>query len=169
MPPEHLHDLNRIKVSQDFLLSEYACPGPGGSGSCCGYSVKLHPKLKECTQRLRDRTGCRIIIESGHRCIQYNKALGGKHHSDNPLDEQNSFHCQGMADDLKSPDMHKRDLAVAALDIFPRVGLYYGRSGELILHCDVANPAETGLPAKFGDAWTGWRPESAQEAVGRRA
>jgi len=149
-----MRTINHFRVTQDFLLSEYECPGPGGTGLCCGYAVKIEPKLKECTQHLRDRVGVRVVIVSGYRCPAYNNLLGGKHETMNPLDRRNSFHCQGMAVDLKSPDMHKRDLARVALDIFPRVGLYYGRSGELVLHCDIADPEATGLPAKFGDAWT---------------
>jgi hypothetical protein len=53
--------------------------------------------------------------------------------------------------------MPKRDLAVICLTIFPRVGLYWRKRADgmkyLVLHCDVADPITTGLPAKFGDAW----------------
>jgi len=132
--------VNDLKVSTDFALYEYECP-------CC-HAVTLHPKLAACCQRLRDRIGQPITVLSAYRCTAHNVEVGGL---------PDSFHREGMAVDLDCGPMPKRDLAVICLTIFPRVGLYWRKRADgmkyLVLHCDVADPITTGLPAKFGDAW----------------
>jgi uncharacterized protein YcbK (DUF882 family) len=133
--------LNDIKISADFSLREYECP-------CC-HAVKVHPKLAACCQRLRDAVGQVVTLKSAYRCQAHNAAVGGK---------DASFHMDGMAADPTCAGLSKRDLAEKCLTIFPRVGLYWRtdrRNGGryLVLHCDVADPGETGLPAKFGDGW----------------
>ena len=132
--------LNEIKISPDFWLYEYECP-------CCGL-VKLDPKLVACGQRLRDLLGMPVNITSGFRCTLHNSQLGGV---------DNSFHVQGKAADLHSPGTELSALALKCLQIFPRVGFYWrtvpGRAAGRVLHCDVADPTTTGLPAKWGDAW----------------
>lgn len=132
--------LNDIKISADFSLYEYECP-------CC-HAVKLHPKVAACSQRLRDAVGQAVTFKSAYRCEARNAEVGGK---------DGSFHTDGMAVDPVCAGLSKRDLAEKCLAIFPRVGLYWRTDKEgrryLVLHCDVADPGETGLPAKFGDGW----------------
>ena len=159
-----LNRLNALKLSDNFSLHEFECKG----GDCCGYSVKVYPRIIDYLEQLRAalsaHTGVDTVlhIESGYRCIKHNRAVGGLHHSDDPRDGLNSLHCRGRAVDLSSPGISKILVARLALDIWPRVGLYWKvqRSRRhpyshtvLVLHCDLGDPARPELPVKFGNAW----------------
>ena len=57
----------------DFRSAEIACP-------CCRITI-VDPVALDALQRLRDAMGSPLIINSGHRCIRHNRAVGGAPHS----------------------------------------------------------------------------------------
>jgi len=165
---DYLGDLNRVKISDNFYLSEFECHG----GSCCGYSVKVHPDVLVYAEAMRSALSehrgvdTPLVFVSAYRCPIHNQREGGKHHSLDPRDPRNSFHCQGKAGDPDSPGVSKVILARIAHTIWPRVGFYWAqrpRGSVLVLHCDIADPARLNIPARWGDAW----PQGFLEANGR--
>jgi len=77
---------NNIKVSKNFILSEFESPDT--------HEVILVPLLLECLQKLRDRVGRPIIITSGYRTPKHNKKIKGA---------KKSYHLKGMAADIIVP------------------------------------------------------------------
>jgi uncharacterized protein YcbK (DUF882 family) len=59
-------------LSNDFSIAEFAC-------KCgkCGLPKSVHPVLVAGLQRMRDQTNLAITINSGARCIEHNRAVGG--------------------------------------------------------------------------------------------
>jgi hypothetical protein len=58
-------------LSQNFNASEFACK--------CGCGLKYpSPALVSLLQKIRDRTGQSVTIESGWRCTKHNQAVGSK-------------------------------------------------------------------------------------------
>lgn len=67
---EYQQQLNRVMVSPHFSLAEFACKH-------CG-TVKLHPRLVELLEALRETIGGKpIVITSGYRCPERNRQVGG--------------------------------------------------------------------------------------------
>ena len=60
---------NNIKVSKNFILSEFESPDT--------HEVILVPLLLERLQKLRDRIERPIIITSGYRTPEHNKKIKG--------------------------------------------------------------------------------------------
>ena len=85
-----------------------------------GDSADIDELIKK-FQKLRDKIGLRIKVNSGCRCVLHNIQVGGS---------ESSSHLRGMAADISCTDM--RLLLAKALVIFPRVGI----SGSYI-HVDV--------------------------------
>ena len=61
--------MNNIKISENFNLKEFECRH-------CG-QVKLHSELLKRLQRIRTLTGRPLRINSGYRCEDHNRAVGG--------------------------------------------------------------------------------------------
>lgn len=100
--------INEIRISPNFLLSEFACHE--------GQEVKLDPDLVRKLQALRDKLGRPIIINSGYRTPEYNKKVGGS---------PNSQHMLGKAADIRVPGMTPEQVAKAAEAVgFNGIGLY---------------------------------------------
>jgi hypothetical protein len=76
-------DINSVRISPHFLLSEFHC-------RCCG-AVMIFPELLERLEYLRGLWGRPLVITSGYRCKSHNGAVGGV---------QNSLHCRGLAADV---------------------------------------------------------------------
>jgi len=83
-----LNQINDIIISPHFNLSEFACP-------CCN-RVMLHPKLLVKLIELRKILERPVYITSGYRCPRYNQKVGGV---------TNSYHCIGLAADIKVKDI----------------------------------------------------------------
>ena len=75
--------MNQIKVSENFMLSEFQCRH-------CG-TVILYSELLAKLQKLRTYLGKPVVINSGYRCEEHNRAVGGA---------ANSYHMRGMAADI---------------------------------------------------------------------
>ena len=74
---------NGRDLSRNFTYAEFACPK-------CG-KAKVDPALINALQELRDRVGQPVIVSSGYRCPDYNRAVGGA---------SDSLHLEGKAADI---------------------------------------------------------------------
>lgn len=77
---------NRIKISENFYLSEFQSPDTG--------EVMLHPELVLKLQLLRHQLSAPIIISSGYRTPEHNLAVAGA---------RGSRHMRGLASDIYTP------------------------------------------------------------------
>jgi len=113
-----LNCTNNIKIAKHFNLSEFACP-------CCNL-VMLHPKLLAKLVELRNILERPVYITSGYRCSGYNHQIGGI---------TNSYHCIGLAADIKVKDINLITLLEICENIdFNGIGLYEKKN---FLHLDV--------------------------------
>jgi hypothetical protein len=122
----------------DFSVAEISCP-------CCGETV-IDPSALDCLQRLRNAMGTRIRINSGHRCVQHNKQVGGA---------PKSRHLGGGAFDIAVAGHDRRTLyANAKAAGFAGFGFMLNA-----LHCDTrATPAAWNYGPESEAAWTGVIP-----------
>jgi len=113
-----LNSINNLKVARHFKLSEFACP-------CCNL-VMLHPKLLAKLVELRNILESPVYITSGYRCMRYNREIGGV---------TNSYHCIGLAADIKVGDINLIELLEICENIdFSGIGFYEKKN---FLHLDV--------------------------------
>ncbi len=113
-----LNQINDIIISPYFNLSEFTCP-------CCK-RVMLHPKLLVKLIELRKILERPVYINSGYRCPRYNHQIGGV---------VNSYHCIGLAADIKVKDINLIELLGYAEDVdFNGIGFYEKKN---FLHLDV--------------------------------
>ncbi|MCJ7449405.1 MAG: D-Ala-D-Ala carboxypeptidase family metallohydrolase [Bacteroidales bacterium] len=113
-----LNKINNVIISPHFNLSEFACP-------CCNL-VMLHPKLLAKLVELRNTLERPVYITSGYRCFEYNRKVGGV---------VNSYHCIGLAADIKVKDINLITLLEICENIdFSGIGLYEKNN---FLHLDV--------------------------------
>ena len=113
-----LNQINNIIISPHFNLSEFACP-------CCNL-VMLHPKLLAKLIELRNILERPVYITSGYRCFEYNQKVGGI---------VNSYHCIGLAADIKVKDINLITLLEVCENIdFNGIGVYEKKN---FLHLDV--------------------------------
>ena len=103
-------------VRPHFKISEFMCP-------CCN-KVVLDSALVEKLEQLRAIFNKPIIVTSGYRCKNYNKKVGGYYRS---------RHLKGDAADVKVLYVDYSDYVKAAIEIFPRVGVYH----EKFIHVDL--------------------------------
>ena len=122
-----LNHVNHIVISLYFNLSEFSCP-------CCNL-VMLHPKLLVKLIELRKILERPVYITSGYRCSEYNRKIGGI---------ANSYHCIGLATDIKVKDINLITLLEISENIdFSGIGFYEKKN---FLHLDIR-------PSKY----TRWR------------
>ena len=115
---EMLNQINNVVISPHFNLSEFACP-------CCK-KIMLHPLLLEKLEKLRKIIERPVYITSGYRCSGYNQKVG---------EVTNSYHCIGLAADIKVKDINLIDLLGYAEEIdFAGIGFYEKKN---FLHLDV--------------------------------
>ena len=93
---------------QYFKLSEFECP-------CCGAN-EMKTEFVERLDRARDLAGVPFRINSGYRCREHNKAVGGK---------PSSSHLIGWAADIACLTSSARlKIVRALLDVgFDRIGV----------------------------------------------
>ena len=113
-----LNQINDIIIAPYFNLSEFAC-------SCCNL-VMLHPKLLAKLVELRNTLERPVYVTSGYRCFEYNQKVGGV---------VNSYHCIGLAADIKVKDINLITLLEICENIdFAGIGFYEKKN---FLHLDV--------------------------------
>jgi len=113
-----LNSTNNINIAPYFKLSEFACP-------CCKL-VMLHPKLLAKLVELRNILERPFYINSGYRCFEYNRKVGGV---------PNSYHRIGLAADIKVRDINLIELLeVCENRDFNGIGFYEKKN---FLHLDV--------------------------------
>ncbi len=107
----------------DFNTSEFACKGTG--------KIKVSSELIRRLQALRDYLGVPIIVTSGYRSPEHNRAVKGA---------PNSRHTTGEAADIVAPGVSLQELAKAAEKFFGDGGI--GSSYGSHVHVDVrSSPA----------------------------
>jgi len=114
------------KLSKNFMSDEFKC-------SCCGFFVRSDELVKK-LQKLRDKVGLSIKVNSGCRCVLHNIQVGGS---------ENSSHLRGLAADISCLDM--KLLLEKALGIFERVGIAEG-----YIHVDVDDNKDQGIYWVYG-------------------
>jgi len=113
-----LNSINNLRIAKHFKLSEFSCP-------CCNH-VMLHPKLLAKLVELRNILESPVYITSGYRCTRYNREIGGV---------TNSYHCIGLAADIKVGDINLIELLEIGENIdFNGIGFYEKKN---FLHLDV--------------------------------
>jgi uncharacterized protein YcbK (DUF882 family) len=112
-------------MTKNFSRSEFAC-------NCgCGYE-SIQPKLVEKLQIARDYLDFGMKINSGCRCVSWNKHEGGK---------RNSAHRTGWAADINVTSSAKRHALRMALI---KAGFNRFGTGKGFLHvdCDESKPSK---------------------------
>lgn len=113
-----MKNINDIKIAEYFSLSEFECP-------CCR-RVMLSPDLLARLDHLRMVINRPIYINSGYRCPEENRRVGGV---------SDSYHLRGMAADIHIRDFLLSDLILYAKELgFNGIGIYYKKN---FLHLDV--------------------------------
>jgi hypothetical protein len=74
------------RLSANFTEAEFRCRGTGRLPA-----GGMNPRLIEALQAIRDRYGVPVIINSGYRSVEHNRAVGGS---------PNSQHIHGNAADF---------------------------------------------------------------------
>jgi uncharacterized protein YcbK (DUF882 family) len=100
---------NQIRISKNFILSEFQCP-------CCR-RVMVDFRLLDLLESLRSRIGDKpVIVNSGYRCEEYNRKVGGV---------PRSYHLLGMAADIRVSGVEPDVLIKYAYEVgFLGLGLY---------------------------------------------
>lgn len=79
----------KVQLSPHFNKNEFACP-------CCG-ACKIEWDFLAVLERVRCDLDSPIFINSGYRCKNHNRKVGGS---------QTSYHLRGMAADIRcTPDL----------------------------------------------------------------
>jgi len=112
--------INDFQLTKDFNLREFECTHPKH------HHVMIDSELVEKLQQLRDRLGSPIIINSGYRCSERNKQVGGA---------KNSYHMKGMAVDisLNNQELLPDTIVALALKVGFRGIIVY----DTFLHLDI--------------------------------
>ena len=107
---------NYIKIAYNFNLKEFECP-------CCK-RVMLHSDLLRKLVKLRREIKEPLYINSGYRCQEENKKVGGV---------LKSYHLFGMAADVSVRNMSIPELLLYAEKFkFGGIGIY-----NTFLHLDI--------------------------------
>jgi zinc D-Ala-D-Ala carboxypeptidase len=108
-----------MKDTRNFTSKEFQCPD-------CGLN-NMSQTMINTLQKIRDRLGVPMHINSGSRCATRNKLDGGK---------PNSAHCKGFAVDIAVPKaasgLRYSIIAYALQEGIKRVGI-----GDNFIHLDI--------------------------------
>jgi len=100
-----------------FKLEEFNCP-------CCG-QCDMDESLLQKLDKARDIAGIPFHVNSGYRCKEHNKSIGGS---------PNSSHLKGLAADIRTATIKDRYTILKALLFvgFNRIGI-----GKNFIHVDI--------------------------------
>lgn len=112
-----------IKLSENFMLSEFLCPCGCLAGDDLTIPMEVPFIMK--LQKLRTRFQKPIIITSGYRCPSYNKRIGGA---------PNSKHCLGIAADVSCTNSKDR---FTLLNLAFQIGFSGIGVDRTFLHLDI--------------------------------
>ncbi len=120
------------QLTDNFNRAEFKCHGQ----NCCDGSAPIDILLVDALQRLRDTVGVPLKINSGYRCLVWNRAVGSK---------DSSQHPRGIAADVAIPHGYTVDQFADIAETIPEfadggVGRYYGKN-FLHLDCRLDGPA----------------------------
>jgi len=108
--------MNKFQLTKHFNLREFQC-------RCCG-QVKVDSRLVDKLQMFRYVIGRPIIITSGYRCPEHNRAVGGA---------PKSKHMEGIAADIRVEGMTPKQVAELADKAgFTGIGIY-----DNFVHLDI--------------------------------
>lgn len=114
---------SKTKLSENFDVSEFACHGSG----CCS-TVYVDEQLVTYLQKIRDRFGKPITINSGYRCPTHNENVGGA---------TGSRHAKGQAADIAVQGVAPAEVAKYAESIgIKGIGLYETAKDGYFVHID---------------------------------
>ena len=120
--------MNNIRISKNFKLREFQSPNG---------EVKIHSELLDKLQKLRDHFGRPVIITSGYRTPEHNRAVGGA---------PDSQHLYGRAADIVVRGVPHDEVYRQAIRLgFRGVGRYNTHT-----HVDVRERTKSG---KAYDSW----------------
>jgi len=129
-----------------FSPQEIACRGTG--------RLMVVPHALDKLQALRDMIGRPMIVNSGYRSPQHNRAVGGA---------KNSLHMQGIAFDVRMDNHDPADYIAAARDVgFTAIGTYPRQN---FVHVDARGSAASwGKPFPKREATPTFATEPPREA-----
>ena len=107
--------INDVRLTRNFNLREFQCKG----GSCCSGAVAIDPELVRRLQSMRDEVGAPITINSGYRCPEHNRQVGGA---------SNSQHLTGRAADIVMSGMSIEESRRLAEKYFANDGVGYANT-----------------------------------------
>jgi len=110
-----------MRLSSNFNSNEFKC-------KCCGQlpnTKEFHEEFIDRLQAARTIAGIRFDINSGYRCQNHNRAVGGA---------ANSAHLKGLAADIEAKtDESRFKIIVALLSAgFTRIGI-----AKTYIHADI--------------------------------
>lgn len=81
----------------NFSPSEFRCKC---SGKHCDGEPPNPDRIRHLAwvlQRIRNRCGAALSVNSGYRCVEHNKAIGGARRSQHPQCTAADIHCRSMS------------------------------------------------------------------------
>ena len=130
--------MNDIQISKNFNLKEFECKSTG--------QVKIHERLLELLQELRNDLEKPILINSGYRSEERNQKVGGA---------DGSQHLEGTAVDisLRNLNLNAKDLSLRVQLIADDLGIGRNNLGlgyaNTFLHIDVRGLIGASSPAQW--------------------
>lgn len=128
-------------MAKYFTEAEFACKGESAEniaefGYACGCGGSLpdegmHPLLLTLCDKLREKLGQPIRVNSGYRCEEHNRRSGGETHS---------YHMVGVAADLTYDGIDVEAFAQMAEETLAEMGIEGGVGRyptTLFVHVDV--------------------------------
>lgn len=117
------HKTDNAQLSANFRVSEFSCHGRG----CCD-SVLIDDTLVAFLQQIRNHFEKPVTVNSGYRCPNHNKQVGGA---------TGSYHTKGMAADIAVQGVAPAEVARYAESMgVPGIGLYETPSDGFFVHID---------------------------------
>jgi len=135
--------LNRFKISDDFYLNEFESPDT--------HEVMVDPELVHELQLLRDLLLEPLVVDSGYRTPEHNKAVGGV---------AGSFHRKGQAVDVSTAALELRTLAKAAVEAGFRTVIAYKEKN--FVHCALGPKDQIIVPRDWIPLMRAFFPEKAE-------